>query len=151
MKYYSEITKKLYDDEEALFEEEVAFAEAAERAEEEKKLAEQKVSARKKELSKCIEDADDALDLAHQMLAEAKVKCKEILDTANKEVSEVMNGATKAVKEAEIVRIKAVEEFNKEFGPFKVSYTGDRARREMERAFDTTDTFQRLIESIFSF
>ena len=139
MKFYSELLEKFYDQPEALLEAEVAYQKKLK----EDKAAETSLTARKKELATAVDKADAELDAAYRELDDAKVRCKAILDESNKMMNEILDPATKKVKDAQRARVDAIRAFNKEFGVFRTSYTGDKAVKEFERT-------SRLIDELFS-
>lgn len=133
MKFYSEKLDKLFDDVEILNTEEKAYD--AQKAEEEatKKLEEKKVSDKKKKLAAAIEEADKNLDKAYEDYEEAKKKCQIILEESNERMTAILDEAKENLAIAQEEKTNALMEFNKEFGAFKVSYTGERADKEWER------------------
>lgn len=146
-KYYSESLNKYFDSAAECLKAEAEF--------EEKKIAEEKkqneVSKRKKAMADAIERADIAIEDAYNDLAEAKEKARKIMEESNKEIEEILSAAKKAVTDAENSKIKAISEFNKEFGVYKVSYTGDKAKEAIERGKRSREIFWNspLISSIF--
>lgn len=99
----------------------------------------------KKELAKEVEAAEAAVEEAYADYAEAQEKCKKILEESNDQMVALLNPAKAAIEEAERNRLAAVRKFNKEFGPFKTTYTGDRAVKEFYRAMNQIHcSFDRL-------
>lgn len=139
MKYYSELLNKIYDDEKTLIQAELEHTEALEA----EKAALNEKAARKKELAKNVEAADAAVDAAYKVYEEAKAQCQTIIEEGNKTIAEIMKEAKAHLDSAQKARLAAVSEFNKEFGPFKTQYTGDRAQREYTRV-------QSLVDDIFN-
>ena len=137
MKFYSEILETVFDDVKAL--------EAAELAHQ-KELAEAKakedaITTRKKELAKAVEEADKELDAAYEAYEEAKKTCDEMREETKRLIAEIMEPATQIVKTAQAKRVEAINAFNKEFGAFRTTYTGDKAKREFERAISNYNSF----------
>lgn len=136
MKFYSEVLEKVFDDVDTLNSEEAAY---------QKKLAEQKakedaITSRKKELAKAVEVADNELDAAYEAYEEAKKTCDEMREETKRLIAEIMEPATQIVKTAQAKRLEAIQNFNKEFGAFRTTYTGDRAQKEFERSLSSFDT-----------
>lgn len=136
MKFYSEVLEKVFDDVDTLNSEEAAY---------QQKLAEQKakegaITSRKKELAKAIEVADNELDAAYEAYEEAKKTCDEMREETKRLIAEIMEPATQIVKTAQAKRLEAIQNFNKEFGAFRTTYTGDRAQKEFERSLSSFDT-----------
>ena len=142
MKFYSEVLEKVFDDVDTLNSEEAAY---------QKKLAEQKakedaITSRKKELAKAVEVADNELDAAYEAYKEAKKTCDEMREETRRLIAEIMEPATQIVKTAQAKRLEAIQNFNKEFGAFRTTYTGDKAQKEFERSLASFDT---LFEQLF--
>jgi len=136
MKFYSEVLEKVFDDVDTLKSEEAAY---------QKELAEQKakedaITSRKKELAKAVEVADNELDAAYEAYEEAKKTCDEMREETKRLIAEIMEPATQIVKTAQAKRLEAIQNFNKEFGAFRTTYTGDRAQKEFERSLASFDT-----------
>lgn len=132
MKITSEITGKEYPTVEACLKAEKVF-----KAEEEKKLA--NTSKRKKELASKVELADKQLSEANKLYEIAKTKATEILEKANKEVKEILTASKEQVKKAEEDKFNAVMEFNKEFGVYTTTVTGEKAAEELEKSLKRFD------------
>ena len=146
MKYYSEVLDEFFDDADTLLKKETVHL--AKIAKEEEALAKKKSqeSARKKELANVINDCDEAVDIAYKNLKNVKLKCTEILKEADKTVAELLKPAESQLKEAQANRIKAIQNFNKEFGVFKTTYTNERAQRELQ---NTIDMFNSIWDMMF--
>lgn len=132
MKYYSETLKKLFDTPEQLQE-----------AENEVILANQKTELTKKEMATAIERAEIKLDEAYKNYEAVREEAANILDTSNKQVEKMLKEAKQVITSAEQERANAIVEFNKQFGTYKVNYTGDRAKRESQRV-------NKMVEDLFS-
>lgn len=130
MKFYSEKLNKLFDTPEALT-----------AAEEE--ATNKQTELTKKELSQAIEKADAALDEAYKNYDEVRNAAAKILDESNKQVEQMLKDAKKKITVAEQERSNAIVQFNKQFGTYKVNYTGDRAKRESQRV-------NKMLDDIFS-
>lgn len=147
MLYFSELTKETYSSPEACMEAEKNYKK--EQADlEAKKSASTK---RKKELAKSIEDADSKLTEANELYEVARQKAAEILDKSNKEAKQILDDAQDLVKQAQKNKLDAILNFNKEFGTYTTTYTGERAASEFNntmRRFD--DTFKFIWKSLWS-
>lgn len=130
MKFYSEKLNKLFDTPEALT---IAEEEATNK----------QTELTKKELSQAIEKADAALDEAYKNYDEVRNAAAKILDESNKQVEQMLKAAKKKITVAEQERSNAIVQFNKQFGTYKVNYTGDRAKRESQRV-------NKMLDDIFS-
>lgn len=144
MKYYSEITKKFYDDEESLTKDEQSIME--------KKNA---TATRKKDKVKAIEEAKLAVDKAYDNFDSCKQEAAKILEESNKQVEELLNKGREEIKEAESAYYKQIKEFNKDFGEYKVYLSGDDAIREAvrieNRLFRDNSLFRSLFNNMFKF
>lgn len=129
MKYYSDLTKKMYDTEKELNAAEKAFNKELE----EKKQEELTISNRKKELAKRVQDADDKITSAHNVYDLALQDVKKLSDEYTKKCDEIMDAAKKTLNDAEREKYEAVLAFNKEFGPYKTTYTGEKASEQFNR------------------
>lgn len=146
MKVYSEQTKEFYDTIEACEEAEKKYQEEKQALEEKKAEEAALVSKEKKELSKAIEDADKELTLANELYEKARDKAAEILDKSNKEASKILDDAGVAVKKAEEKRLAAIIAFNKKFGKYTKTITGEKAAEEFNKSVKRVDD---LFKSIF--
>lgn len=144
MKYYSEILDQMFDSGEALIDAEMAHVNKLEREEAERKAKESAMTNRKKELAKNIEACEVNLEAAYKQLEEAKRNAQSIIDAATKQAQETVKPAIDAVNTLQRDRVRAISAFNKEFGPFKTTYTGDKAQQELERM---NKLFNRFFES----
>ena len=140
MKFYSELLDKLYDSTEQLTEEETAYLKKKADAEAKKAAKNEQPANLKKELAKAIEDADAELDDAYEAYKEAKQTCNEMWEETRKLVADIMQPATQIVKTAQAKRLEAIQNFNKEFGAFRTTYTGDKAQKEFERCLSDFDS-----------
>ena len=103
------------------------------------------LNASKKELAKKIEAATAEVDEANEVYEAAKEKAKAILEEAKSKANEILSAAKKKVREAEQKRYEAVSAFNKKFGPYTTTLTGDKAANEYNR------TLKRINDSILNF
>jgi len=122
MKFYSEKLNKLFDSEKEL--------KSAEKAFDEKNLVTENT---KKELSKRIEAAEDAVDAAHKNYEVVKQEAAKLMDESNKQIANMLNEAKEKITSAEKDRTDAIVAFNQQFGTYRANYTGERAKRESER------------------
>lgn len=123
MKYFSEKLNQTFDTEKECLE--------AERKDQvNKQILEGQKSKHKKELANAIEDADKKLNEANRLYDVAKQKAADILEKSNKEVKEILETAEKEVKKVNEEKLNAILAFNKEFGEYSVTYTGEKAAIE---------------------
>lgn len=153
MKYYSDITEKVYNTEEELKAAEKEVLDKKEQEEKNKKALAEKntaVSAKKKELSTEIRKQEDAINEAYKELEEARKKANEILAEARKRANAVVKTASDKLDEETQKRRDLITSWNKEFGPYTVTYTGERAEEEYRR---TLHRIKSMFESnpFFSF
>jgi hypothetical protein len=141
MRYYSDELKKFFDTEE-----ECKKAESL--AQTDKQLKKVKKTA----MAKAVEEAETSLDNAYKEFEDAKkrveelqkefdAKVAEIQQEYDSQVDAIMNPARGKVKECLKTREDAIKSFNKEFGTYTTTYTGD-------KAFSMID---KLLESFFNF
>lgn len=152
MKYFSEKLNKTFDSEKECLKAEQEYEKVQQQlvADQEKKANE--ISKRKKELSKVIEEAEDKLAEANKLYEIAQEKAAKILEESNKQVKEIMDVAEASVKNAEEAKFNAILNFNKEFGPYSISYTGAKAADEFNRSMKKFNkTFKDMIENLFIF
>lgn len=123
MKYFSEVLNKSFDTEKECLE-------AEKKEQTNKQIIEAQKSKHKKELAVAIEDADKQLNEANRLYDVAKQKAVDILEKSNKEVKEILETAEKEVKKANEEKLNAILAFNKEFGAYSVTYTGEKAATE---------------------
>ena len=139
MKYYSEITNKSYDTEKDCLDAEEAFKAEQEKNKlslEEKKSA---ISKQKKALSDKITQADDSVDVAYEALSRARKDADKIVQEAKAKANEIVKAAADDVERAVASRRDLITQFSKEFGPYTVTYTGERASREYDRMLKKID------------
>ena len=137
MKYYSEILNKPFDTEKACLEAERNYQDQQSNA-----------SKRKRELDKAIQLAQQKVDQANNEYEVAKQKATKLLEESNKQIKEILDNAEKAVKDAEEEKYKAISNFNKEFGTYKVTVTGEKAAEQLNKALKQLETpFTSLLDS----
>lgn len=102
---------------------------AQEAAEREKTL----ISKKKKELSDKIEKADEAYVAACRVYDSEKLKAQQLIKDAREEANRMLVAASKEVEKASADKMRAVADFNKEFGVYKTVLTGSRAIEEHNR------------------
>ena len=145
MKIYSETLNKLFDTEEQCIKAEEKYAEEQKAIQEEKEVKASAISKEKKDLAQAIELAETNLNKAYEEYELAKEKVKEILEKSNKEMSDILTPAKDAVRKAQEARYRAIETFNKKFGVYTTTYSGDKALRELRRATSwVNDIFNRF-------
>lgn len=159
MKFVSELTSKVYDTPEACMEADEAYLaeqrkaeEMAKQAEEQENIKKAALSKLKKELADAVTKADTELNRALENYGVARDEAAELLEKSNKEVAAILDSAKKEVEEAREAKKQALLEFNRKFGPFKVSYTGEKAKQEYQRLskeLDFSSMFSGLLNSLF--
>lgn len=91
----------------------------------------------RKQYAKKIEEADKALEEEYAKYEEAKKKIIQLKKKCDEECEKILVEAKKQLKVAQDKKFAAVQKFNEKFGPYTISYTGDKALKEMRRHFDT--------------
>lgn len=132
MKYYSEKLDKLFESEKLLVEEEKKYDLA--KAKEEKE--QQKYMASKKEMASKIENANAEIENARENYAKIYDEAQKKIETAKAEAEKMLIPARAKVKDAQYKKYMAVKEFNQNYGPYTVSYTGEKAYNEFRRNSD---------------
>lgn len=89
---------------------------------------------RRKELADYVERSERDLDEANKQYSLAQDKAAEILEDANEKASEILRKARAGVKAAERIRRDAILAFNKEFGTYTATYSGQKAIDEFNRS-----------------
>ena len=133
MKYFSETLNKTFNSEQECLDAEKKYEE--ERKKNDLVLAEKKaaVSKRKKELSDAIAEADKKVDNAYKGLEAAKKEAAAIIKETREKANNLINEAAKKVESETSERANQIGKFNEEFGPYMVTYTGNRAEEEYNR------------------
>ena len=152
MKYYSEKLEKTFNSEKECLDAEAKY----EREKRDRQIELDKAVAEsnktKKELSRVIENAQAEVDEANSLYDVAKEKAQQILKEANIKASDILNAAKEKVKVAEEKKYKAVADFNKKFGPYSTTLTGDRAANEYKKILKGFDNvFSDLWSSFWRF
>lgn len=149
MKYLSEITKETYNSEKECVEAEKLFLEKQKQDEELKKQKAAELSSQKKEAANKVEHSIEELSKAYDLYAEAEVKAKEIYKKAYDDAKEVLKAAKIKVREAQSNKFNALSDFNKKFGPYKTTYTGEAANNflnKFEKEFFSKDFLGSLFD-----
>ena len=149
MKFYSEKLDALFDTLEQLEAEELALTKKPSR----KKAAvkaevkpEQPATPTRKELAAEVELADDKVKEAYAAYEAAKLKAEELSKKYLEEINAIIEPAEKAIKVAEQKRYEAIQNFNKNFGAYQVTYTGAKAADELVKALNNIN---RRADTIF--
>ena len=136
MKYYSEVLDYKFDTEEELVKAEEEYEalqkSRKEKANEEKAL----ISKEKKASAAVIKEAEDNVLAAQEKFNEAKKEAQKIIEEARKKAEDIVRTSSKELSAAQEKRYKALKEFNNKFGPYTVSYTGEKAYNEFKKAID---------------
>lgn len=132
MKYYSETLERFFDDEKSLVE-----AEAARKAEETKNAETKKILANR------IKTAETKLDEANKHLDDITLECDKLIKECNEKVDKMLKEAQNSVASAKKARYEAIENFNKKFGTYTTSYTGEQAQKEWDRIVERMHTIPR--------
>lgn len=144
MKFYSETLDKYFDTQSDCIDAEKEYEETRKKAELEAAEKKNAISKRKKELSDNITASEKDVDAAYEKLKHAKAEASKILKEAEDKAGEIVSSATKEVHEALAARRNQIATFNKEFGPYMTTYTGERAKKEYDAIVDR-------INSMFDF
>lgn len=146
MKYFSDVTKEMYETPEALEEAEAAYLEARDGCNDDVSELNPELTTNvenkepqkptKKQLAKDVEDAEQELQAANSELSIAQKQVEELSKDYLKAVDEILAPAKKRVQEAQQAKYNAISRFNAEYGAYQVTYTGSRAAEEMLRAMD---------------
>ena len=129
MRYYSDELKKFFETEK-----ECKDAEAKA-----KELAEKNKST-KAAMAKAVEEADLQLELAYEELEQAKAKVKELQKMYDAEVDRIMNPVMETINKRVEDRTKAIQEFNKKFGTYTTTYSGNKAINEFLKTSNVLDS-----------
>lgn len=132
MKYFSELTNKTYDTEEACVKAETEYAELEAKKREEATA----VSKEKREMAKVVEDTEAVLDKAIHDYNEAREEARKICEEATKKADGIIAKAKAEVEKAQRSRYEAIADFNKKFGVYTTHYTGDKALKELRRSME---------------
>ena len=162
MKFYSDITKEMYESVDELNEAEAEFLMATLEEEcddctdcdecegcTECDETIENVPTRK-ELAANVDKADAALKQAKADYDIAKQQVEELSKSYLEAVDAVMEPAKKAVSDAEKAKYKAIKEFNDSYGAYQVTYTGARAAEEMLKTLRELDRAGSLFDTLFT-
>ena len=130
MKYYSEIVDKFFESEEELLCEEQKYKEKQE-----------SLKVTKANLAKKIEVANTALEEAYKAMEEAKKKDKELYEKYKEESKNIIEPCREEISKCLNDRAEAIKEFNRKFGSYKTTYTGDKALEEFDRILNIFNSF----------
>lgn len=144
MRYYSDMTKQLYDTPEQL-----AEAEKAAGTQPVKRMAkapqDEPQVPTKKELASAVEAAEAKVAEARANLELAKQKAEDMSKKFLEELDGILEPAKQQLKDAQQARYEAIRRFNDAYGVYTTSYTGARAADEFARSVaDMTSFFPRL-------
>ena len=134
MKIYSEILNKIFDTVEECEAAETQYKKEQEQKDIAKKEKALMVSKEKKELATVVENAELALTKAYDEYEIAKEEVRKILEESNQKAMDILNPAKENIKKAQEEKYKAISAFNKRFGFYTTTYSGDRAYKELKRA-----------------
>jgi dsDNA-specific endonuclease/ATPase MutS2 len=134
MKIISEITGKSYLSVEECLKAEAEYEKEQKKVQVEEEKRKNEISKEKRELSKAIEKAEEKVSEANKLYEVAKTKAAEILETSNKEVENILKAAKDEVKKAEQERLDAIMAFNKKYGNYTKTITGEKAAEEFNKS-----------------
>ena len=137
MKYFSENLNKLFDSQEELESAEKTANEKKEKEAAEKAL----VSKEKKACSDIVKAADAEVDKAREKYVAARKEAQEIISEAENKAKEVLRAASKELSAAQEKRYDALKKFNEKYGPYTMSFTGEKAYTEWKKAVEMFNDF----------
>lgn len=145
MKFYSEVTRQLYDTQEQLVEAERAFNgqnvnKRMAKADKILKNEEMKLPS-KKQLAAEVEAAEAKVSEAKANMELAKQKAQEVSKKYLEELDAIMEPAKQQLKDAQKARYDAIQRFNEAYGAYTTTYTGARAADEFAHAVADMATF----------
>jgi len=145
MKFYSEVTKQLYDSQEQLVEAERAFSsqnvnKRMAKSDKLLKNEEMKIPS-KKQLAAEVEAAETKVSEAKANMELAKQKAQEVSKRYLEEIDAIMEPAKQQLKDAQKARYDAIQRFNETYGAYTTTYTGARAADEFAHAVADMATF----------
>lgn len=146
MKFYSEVTKELYDTPEQLADAENKFksqhANKPRTAKSDKMPKNEEMkSPSKKELAAAVEAAETKVSEAKANMELAKQKAQEVSKRYLEEIDAIMEPAKQQLKDAQKARYDAIQRFNETYGAYTTTYTGARAADEFAHAVADMATF----------
>ena len=127
--FYSEKLDKYFDDEDSCLKAESDYDKEQELI----KAKKSEVSKRKKELAEAIERAEKELSEAYDNLEVCQADADKIIKDAKESASQIIKKAKETVAEKQKSRLEAISNFNKEFGVYTTTYSGDKALEEIRR------------------
>ena len=140
MKYYSESLKKFYDSESDLL-----------KAEEEEKKQQAIAETSRKEMAKNIEEANTRIDKAYQEYEVAKKKVDDLIAETRQKVKSILDPAKKEISDAENARMEAIKEFNKKYGVYTETFSGDKAVEQYNRVLNQINsTFENFWKPFYN-
>ena len=151
MKYYSEVTKNLYDTMDQLEEAEASITgckvkKRAAKMENNGVKSEPKIPT-KKQLASDVEAAEAKVREAQANMELAKQKAQDLSKKYLEEIDAIMEPAKQMLKDAQKARYDAIQKFNDAYGAYTTTYTGARAADEFARAVaDITSFFPRFFK-----
>lgn len=145
MKFYSEVTRQLYDSQEQLVEAERAFSsqnvnKRMAKSDKLLKNEEMKIPS-KKQLAAEVEAAETKVSEAKANMELAKQKAQEVSKRYLEEIDAIMEPAKQQLKDAQKARYDAIQRFNETYGAYTTTYTGARAADEFAHAVADMATF----------
>lgn len=142
MRYYSDKLNKIFKTEEELTAAEKEFDDLNAKKEKEKN----ELLVTKKEMAAEIEKANLSIEEAMENYAKVYKEAEEIVNKAKSEAAELLKPAKKNIREAQYNKYEKVKQFNNKYGPYSVSYTGEKAYNEFKRS---SDWFNYLLNEFF--
>lgn len=140
MKYYSESLKKFYDSESDLL-----------KAEEEEKKQQAIAETSRKEMAKNIEEANNRIDKAYQEYEVAKKQVDDLIAETRQKVKSILDPAKKEISDAENARMEAIKEFNKKYGVYTETLSGDKAVAQYNRVLNNfNDAFESIWKPFYN-
>lgn len=139
MKYYSEISKKLYESEEELKKDESEIQERTTVKE-----------TTKKELAKNIQKAEESYNLAVEHYNSALKEVQTLLKDTKEKVDEMLKEPLEEIKNTKADKFNALKDFNKQFGPYITTYTSENVDSDYKQIFNQKFPFEQMIDFIFN-
>ena len=136
MKFYSELTKKMYDTEESLKKAESELTETKE-----KNVLSMKAAAKR------IETAEQKYREALDAYDNAEVKVQELIEETKAQIEIMLKEPIQSIKEAKEEHLAALIDFNKKCGPYTTSYSGEQACKEYERLIKSNGWLDTILDS----
>lgn len=145
MKFYSEVTRQLYDTQEQLVEAERVFNgqninKRMAKSDKTSKNEETKIPT-KKQLAAEVEAAEVKVNEAKANMELAKQRAQEVSKKYLEELDAIMEPAKQQLKDAQKARYDAIQRFNDMYGAYTTTYTGAKAADEFARAVADISNF----------